>query len=85
MKFDLEKRIPSELGILGFATIIVVISFLLFIYTLEQNEQLKQKVEINENLKEAYKERSLRLSSELVEKEIIIDSLNKKNKRKWLR
>ena len=85
MKFDLEKPVPNEVGILGFAVIIVAMSFLLFAYTREQNEQLKQKVEINENLKEAYKERSLRLSSALVEKEIIIDSLNKNKKRKWLR
>jgi hypothetical protein len=85
MKFDLQKPIHNEIGIIVFACLIVAMSFLLFAYTREQNEELKQKVEINENLKEAYKKRSLRLSSELVEKEIIIDSLNKNKKRKWLR
>lgn len=86
MKFDLQKPIPNEVGIIGFAALIVAMSFLLFAYTREKNEQLKQQVEVNESLKEAYKERSLRLSSELVEKEIIIDSLsNTKKKRRWLK
>ena len=52
MKFDLQKPIPNEIGIIAFAVIIVAMSFLLFAYTREKNEFLEKKIEINEKLNE---------------------------------
>jgi hypothetical protein len=77
MKFDLEKPIPNEVGILGFAVIIVAMSFLLFAYTREKNELLEKKIEINEKLNKSYRTSTIILQKQIIEKDETIDSLSK--------
>jgi hypothetical protein len=77
MKFDLEKKIPNEVGILGFAVIIVAMSFLLFAYTREKNELLEKKIEINEKLNKSYRTSTIILQKQIIEKDETIDSLSK--------
>ena len=77
MKFDLEKPIPNEVGILAFAVIIVAMSFLLFAYTREKNELLEKKIEINEKLNKSYRTSTIILQKQIIEKDETIDSLSK--------
>ena len=77
MKFDLEKPIPNEVGIIGFAVIIVAMSFLLFAYTREKNELLEKKIEINEKLNKSYRTSTIILQKQIIEKDETIDSLSK--------